>query len=85
MYNQIINDLLETKAQKITYFETPTRVIRASRTTYGGKFARGNIEITLTIGKPNYLETEFKMRHKGQVTGHFLYKYLPKKKQPVRK
>ena len=59
MYDQIINTLTETGAVKATKFISEKEIIRAVRTRFQNKFSRGNLEITLTIGKPNYLEREF--------------------------
>jgi hypothetical protein len=62
--NSLIKDILTTKAKKATRFVSPKEIIRAVRTSYKGKtgkkgFDKGNIEITLTIGKPNYAERDF--------------------------
>lgn len=51
--------LLRSEAKKATKYLNERQIIRAVRKTYGGKFGRGNIEVTLTIGKPNYVEREF--------------------------
>lgn len=59
MYDQLIAVLIESKAVKATKFISEKQIIRAVRTSYGKKFLRGNIEITLTLGKPNYVEREF--------------------------
>lgn len=59
MYDTLINTLIENKAMKATKYQSPTSIIRAVRTRYGKSFHRGNIEITITIGKPNFLEREF--------------------------
>lgn len=45
---------------KAVKYISPTLVVRAVRKRYNKKIIKdGNIEITLTIGKPNYLEREF--------------------------
>lgn len=45
---------------RATKFVSPSLVIRLVRRTYDKKVnKRGNIEVSLTIGKPNYLEREF--------------------------
>lgn len=45
---------------KATKFISPSLVIRLVRRTYDKKVNKhGNIEVSLTIGKPNYLEREF--------------------------
>lgn len=67
-YNKVIETLISQNAQKATQFISPTEIIRAVRSSYKyykysgkRKFAKkgNNIEITLTIGKPNYAEKEF--------------------------
>lgn len=59
MYDSVIETLVTSKAVRATKYISPTQIIRAVRTSYGGRFSRGNVEITLTIGKPNYREREF--------------------------
>lgn len=56
---KIINLLIETGAAKATKFISKKSIIRASRTIYKGKIVKGNVEIRLTIGKPNFSEREF--------------------------
>ena len=59
MYDSIIKTLIDSKAFKATKYISPNHIVRAVRTRYGNKFQQGNIEITITIGKPNYIEREF--------------------------
>lgn len=52
------------KIIKATKFISPTEIVRAVRRQYGKKNGiverpKGNVEITLTIGKPNYDERAF--------------------------
>lgn len=58
-YNQLIKVLINTQAVRATIFNDPKFIIRAVRKSYGGKFVKGNIEIHLTIGRPNYAERKF--------------------------
>lgn len=69
-YNKVIETLISQNAQKATQFINEKLIIRATRKTYKNstltkkttrKFSRkgDNIEITLTIGKPNWAEKEF--------------------------
>ena len=64
-YNKVIEALLINKASKATMYLSPKEIIRVTRTRFtnpkSGKkyFERGNVELTLTIGKPNYAEREF--------------------------
>jgi len=57
--NNIISTLINEKALKATQYISPKKIIRAVRTRSGNKLMAGNIQITLTIGEPNYLEREF--------------------------
>lgn len=58
-----IVDLIEvldgTGAIRATKYLSEKQIIRAVRRTYGGKIIKGNTEIVLTMGKPNYQEREF--------------------------
>jgi len=64
-YNKVIETLISQKAIKATQFISPKEIIRAVRKSYKFSGTRKlprkdqNIEITLTIGKPNYVEREF--------------------------
>lgn len=51
--------LMKDGAVKATKFLSPDQIIRAVRRTYGGKIVKGNTEILITIGKPNFKEREF--------------------------
>jgi hypothetical protein len=60
IYSQIVSLLIDSGAIKATKYINPKFVIRAVRTRYGKRInKRNNIEISLTIGKPNFLEREF--------------------------
>lgn len=57
---QVINALIETRARSATKFISPKEIVRASRRRVRGRITgRGNIDIVLTIGRPNYAEREF--------------------------
>lgn len=69
-YSKIIPYLIDTGAVKATKYLSSNLIIRAVRKTYKNRTLdhrtnrklprKGeNIEITLTIGKPNYIEREF--------------------------
>lgn len=64
-YNKVIETLISQDAVKATEYISPRSIIRAVRKRYKRgtdkpKIVRNhNIEITLTIGKPNYREREF--------------------------
>lgn len=73
MYDTIINTLIDNNFIKATKFISKDKIIRATRTRYGGKFSKGNIEITLSIGRPNFAEREYIKKNKEQ---KFPYDYL---------
>ena len=57
-YNEVVECILQGDIVKATKFVSPKEIVRATRTKTS--FSRGqNIEMTLTIGKPNYAEREF--------------------------
>lgn len=60
-YTEIIEALVSDKDRviKATKYVSPNFIVRATRKTYGKKILKGNIELYLTIGKPNYAEREF--------------------------
>ena len=58
-YNNVIEAVLTGKVVRATKYISPKEIIRATRTRFHGKITNGNIEISLTIGRPNYLEREF--------------------------
>jgi len=80
----VIGALLDTKAIKATVFISAKQIVRAKRTTYKGKIEKGNIEITLTIGKPNFSEREliakFKKAREKLPIDKMMLKFLPVKK-----
>ena len=55
----VLEAVLQEKVVKATKYLSPKEIVRAVRRTYGGRIPRGNVEITLTIGKPNYDERAF--------------------------
>ena len=59
-YNKIIKSLILSEAVKATKYINPKFVIKAKRKVFNNKIdKRGNIEIILTIGKPNFNERQF--------------------------
>lgn len=61
-YNEVVEAIVHNPSAKVvraTKYISPTQVVRATRKVYGGKLINGNIELVLTIGKPNYVEREF--------------------------
>ena len=85
-----LGDVISGKFVKATKYLSPKEIVRAVRTTYGGKFKQGNIEITITIGKPNYLEREFiklcqKAKEPFPVKNIQVKEYNPKKKSNLKR
>ena len=80
MYDKIIGEVLKNGAVKATYFITNKEIIRVVRTRYGNKFSRGNLELTITRGKPNYAERELAKKMEEEIKGMTFFKYLPKEK-----
>lgn len=57
---KVCDALLRTNAVKATEYFSPTLIIRAVRKRYGKRIdKRHNIEISLTMGRPNYVERDF--------------------------
>jgi hypothetical protein len=54
-----IEILIRTESRTATKYLDEKTIVRASRKVFKGKLSKGNIEIILTIGKPNYSEREF--------------------------
>lgn len=61
--------ILEGGAIRATKYFSDKLIVRAVRRTYGGKIVKGNTEIVLTIGRPNYAEREFikKCKNAGEI------------------
>lgn len=81
---EVIEMLLENKAHKATKYLSDRKIIRATRKAYQGKFTGKELEIILTIGKPNYREREQIKSMKKKDVFKLLkrstwFKYLPKK------
>lgn len=57
---RIVVHLIATEARSATIFQDEKSIVRATRKLVNGKVPGfGNIEVTLTIGKPNYKERNF--------------------------
>lgn len=58
--SSVVEQLLRSEAVKAVKYLAPNQVVRAVRKKIIGKGIdkRGNIQITLTIGKPNYVERQ---------------------------
>ncbi len=63
-YNKVIDAIINNSVDtviKATEYVSPKLIFRAVRTMYGKSKPRkgDNVQITLTIGRPNYVEREF--------------------------
>lgn len=56
---QVVALLVKTGSRKATKYISEKEVITATRRTYDGRILRGNVDVVLKIGKPNYAEREF--------------------------
>lgn len=93
MYEQIIEPVLLGKSVRATYYDSPSMVIRATRRLFGKRISRyGNVEIMLTIGKPNYSERQLMNSWKKRtgerssaLFGTIIFKEYRPRKNPIRK
>lgn len=56
----VVEAVLRTDAIRATKYLAPNQVVRATKRTF--KFTKGpreNVEVLLTLGRPNYVEREF--------------------------
>lgn len=57
---QVITAVIRTGARRATKFVSPTEVIRATRRLYRGRVSsKGQVELSVTIGRPNFAERKF--------------------------
>lgn len=57
---EVVDALLVNKARIATKFITPKLVVRATRRRERGKLpTRGNFDLSVTIGRPNFSERQF--------------------------
>lgn len=78
--------LLKTKAHKATKYLSPNMIVRATRTLSRGRVdSRGNGDIRITIGKPNFAERAFvkTLQKAGEPfpVKKIVLKYPPQKKK----
>lgn len=61
--SQVIDALVKSEAHKATKFIDSKNVVRATRRRYRRKgvprFSRRNLEVVLTVGRPNYTDRQF--------------------------
>lgn len=55
----VLDALIDNNAVRATKFISEKEIVRAKRKTFGKKIVRGNVEIILTIGRPNFEERNF--------------------------
>lgn len=51
---EVIGTLLANEASRATKYVSPTEVCRITRRRYGHKIGKGNIELHVTVGRPNF-------------------------------
>lgn len=56
---EVLTTLINSKAKTATKYMSPRETIRMSQMTFKGKLQKGNLEIRITIGRPNYQAREF--------------------------
>lgn len=89
IYAELLDWVVSGLAVRVTKYMSRNHIIRATRKTYGKKIVRGNVEITLVIGKPNYAEREYiknvilfeNKKAKFPMEGVVVKLYHPKKKK----
>lgn len=57
--SKVVDSLVSCGARSAEKYISPNLVVRASRRLFRGKIIKGNIEIVLTIGRPNYAQRYF--------------------------
>ena len=80
---EMVEEILVGGAYKATKYLSDKLTVKATRKRYKGKIRKGdNVDIALTIGKPNYEEREKIKRAKkaGQGPVEMTAKYPPKSK-----
>lgn len=68
-WSYLIGQLVQRGAHRVTYYEGPKLIKRVTRTLYKGKLPPKGypLEVTITHGKPNYLERAHIAKFKGKV------------------
>lgn len=82
--SSIVDCLIKNKAFVATKYISSSLIVRATRKLSKKRIAKGNIEIVLTIGKPNYQERDLikgfkKDKEEFPIKG-IIIKFPPKKK-----
>lgn len=54
-----VNAVLQNGAKTGTKYLTPRLTVRVSQMTFNGKLQKGNVELRVTIGKPNAKARDF--------------------------
>lgn len=88
----VVYTLLEHDPEliKVTHFINPKNkvpvVVRATRKRYGGKFLNiGPVEISLWIGRANFIEREYLKKNKGKLSSSLLLKYYNPKPNKLKR
>ena len=83
----VVDTLIETGAHTATKYLTERHIVRATRVLYDGKVPRkgSNVDVRLTVGRPNYVEREFikKLKRAGEPfpVKNVQLKFPPKRKR----
>lgn len=79
---EVVKEIIVGGAYKATKYLNDKLTVKATRKRYKGKFLKKTVDITLTIGPPNYKERENIKRAKKMEQGpiEMVIKYPPKKK-----
>jgi hypothetical protein len=81
----IIKELLDSNAVMATQYVSDKGIVRVTRTVFNGRFNRGNIELRVTFGKPNFRERKFiklcKKSGEPFPVKKIQFKFLQKKKK----
>jgi hypothetical protein len=58
---KVVETLLDQGAKRVTAFLSPTLTVKATRKLFGKRIRKGlgAINVSLTIGRPNYAERKF--------------------------
>lgn len=90
-FGQVVEAVLQNNVLRATKFIDSKTIIRATRKRFHGKIVkRGNVEMMVTVGRPNYAERNFiktiqKAKEPFPVKKVLLKIYDPKKTRVVKR
>jgi hypothetical protein len=56
---KLVDQILTDRVRSAVKYVSPSHVVKATRKLYRGKIYKRQVDIVVTIGKPNYAEREF--------------------------